>query len=51
MRDTHQSNRQDNGNTQLNGLRNELNDRVSKTHFLGRTARVAWNGSRRFRTI
>lgn len=51
MRDSANTNRQDNGNTQVNGLRNDFNDRVSKTHFLGRTPRIVWNSSRRYRTI
>ncbi len=42
---------QDNGNTQLNGIRNEFNSRVEKKKFMGGTPRVYWNNSRRFRTI
>lgn len=42
---------QENGNTQLNTIRNEFNSRVSKKKFLGETPRVYWNNSRRFRTI
>jgi hypothetical protein len=42
---------QQNGNNQLNSARNEFNDRTKKKLFLGATARVYWNNSRRFRTI
>ena len=42
---------QDNGNTQLNQVRNDFNDRVACKKFLGATPRVYWNSSRRFRTI
>ncbi len=42
---------QENGNTQLNSARNEFNDRVESKLFLGRTKKVVWTGSRRFRTI
>ena len=42
---------QDNGNTQLNNIRNEFNYRLQSKSFLGRTNRVAWTKKRRFRTI
>jgi hypothetical protein len=42
---------QDNGNLQLNSARNEFNDRVEAKSYLGRTKKVAWTGSRRFRSI
>ncbi|MDB3927517.1 hypothetical protein N9343_02110 [Flavobacteriaceae bacterium] len=42
---------QDNGNAQLNSLRNEFNDRVGTKSYLGRTKRVTWTGIRRFRSI
>jgi len=42
---------QQNGNAQLNSLRNDFNDRTNKKLFLGKTPRVHWNNSRRFRTI
>lgn len=42
---------QDNGNAQLNSVRNEFNDRVLTKSFLGRAKRVAWTGIRRFRSI
>ena len=42
---------QQNGNTQLNGIRNEFNDRVQSKSFMGRTNRVVWTKRRRYRTI
>jgi len=42
---------QQNGNTQLNGERNEFNKRVSTKLFMGRAQRVIWNDKRRYRTI
>ena len=42
---------QDNGNAQLNSVRNEFNDRVLTKSFLGRSKKVAWAGARRFRSI
>jgi len=42
---------QDNGNTQLNSVRNEFNDRIVTKSYLGRTKRVVWTGVRRFRSI
>jgi hypothetical protein len=42
---------QDNGNTQLNSIRNDFNSRVDRKKYLGATPRVYWNSSRRFRTI
>ena len=42
---------QQNGNTQLNGERNELNKRVSKLAYLGNAKKVTWDGKRRNRTI
>ena len=42
---------QDNGNTQLNGLRNDFNEKVGRMKFLGATPRMYWNDRRRFRTI
>ena len=42
---------QQNGNTQLNNIRSEFNDRVSKKKFMGNSPRQHWNASRRFRTI
>jgi hypothetical protein len=45
------SKNQENGNTQVNGIRNEFNERIHKKKFLGATPRIYWNSSRRFRTI
>jgi len=42
---------QDNGNAQLNSVRNEFNDRIVTKSYLGRTKRVAWTSVRRFRSI
>ena len=42
---------QQNGNTQLNQIRIDFNDRVYRKKYLGGTPRVYWNSSRRFRTI
>lgn len=42
---------QKNGNDQLNSIRNEFNDRLNKKLFLGKSNRVYWTNSRRFRTI
>ena len=44
-------NNQDNGNTQLNSERENLNDRIKTKKFLGNTMRIYWNDRRRFRTI
>ena len=43
--------RQDNGNEQLNSVRNEFNSRVEAKSYLGKTKKVAWTGARRFRSI
>tara|TARA_B100000683_G_scaffold177694_1_gene171220 strand:+ start:477 stop:617 length:141 start_codon:yes stop_codon:yes gene_type:complete len=42
---------QQNGNSQINSLRNEFNDRIESKKYMGRGKRIAWNGRRRFRTI
>jgi hypothetical protein len=42
---------QDNGNTQLNQIRNEFNDRVGSKKYMGNTPRVKFNNKRRYRTI
>jgi len=42
---------QENGNAQLNSLRNEFNNRIETKSYLGRTKRVAWAGNRRFRSV
>jgi hypothetical protein len=44
-------NKQDNGNTQLNSIRNEFNERVGKKSFLGKALRITWSDRRRYRTI
>jgi hypothetical protein len=44
-------NKQQNGNNQLNQIRNEYNNRVEKKFILGNAARIFWNNLRRFRTI
>ncbi len=43
--------RQDNGNDQLNSIRNEFNSRVEAKSYVGRAKRVAWTLNRRFRSI
>ena len=40
-----------NGNTQLNLVRNELNDRTLAKNYMGNGLRIFWNERRRFRTI
>jgi len=42
---------QQNGNTQLNGVRNEFNQRVEKKSYLGKANRIIWTKQRRYRTI
>ena len=42
---------QDNGNVQLNSMRNEFNNRVETKLYIGNTKRVAWTGLRRYRSI
>ena len=42
---------QENGNSQLNSVRNDFNEKVGKLKFLGNTPRIYWNDRRRFRTI
>ncbi len=41
----------DNGNTQLNSLKSEFNNRTELKSYLGRSKRVAWASSRRFNSI
>ena len=43
--------KQDNGNTQLNSLRNDFNDRVKDKSFMSQGKRILWNDRRGFRTI
>ena len=40
-----------NGNTQLNSERTNLNKRVGKFRFLSKTKKVQWDDKRRHRTI
>ena len=44
-------NKQDNGNTQLNSLRNDFNDRIKDRLYMSQGKRIVWNDRRRFRTI
>tara|TARA_Y100001972_G_scaffold121408_1_gene165388 strand:- start:461 stop:601 length:141 start_codon:yes stop_codon:yes gene_type:complete len=43
--------KQDNGNTQLNSVRNDFNDRTASKSYMGQGKRMTWNDRRRFRTI
>ena len=45
------NNNQVNGNSQLNQLRNDFNDRVQRKKALGNSMRVKLNNKRRYRTI
>jgi len=40
-----------NGNDQLNEIRNTFNYKVSKLNILGESKKIKWNKSRRFRAI
>ena len=42
---------QNNGNTQLNNDRNNLNEKISKLSFLGKSSKVKWSDKRRYRNI
>jgi len=42
---------QQNGNPQLNGERNSLNNRVSKLKMLSNSKKVKWSDKRRYRNI
>ena len=42
---------QNNGNTQLNNDRNNLNAKISKLSFLGKSSKVKWSDKRRYRNI
>ena len=44
-------NKQNNGNDQLNSIRNEFNDRTTSKKYMGQGKRMIWNDRRRFRTI
>ena len=42
---------QNNGNTQLNTDRNDLNQKINKLKMLGNSKKVKWSDKRRFRNI
>jgi hypothetical protein len=42
---------QNNGNTQLNTDRNDLNQKINKLKMLGSSKKVKWSDKRRFRNI
>ena len=42
---------QNNGNTQLNNDRNNLNQKISKLSLLGNSKKVKWSDKRRYRNI
>ena len=42
---------QSNGNAQLNDIRDEFNQRISKLAYLGKAKRHTWGDKRRNRTI
>ncbi len=44
-------NKTENGNQQLNSVREEFNQRVDKKVMLGNTKRISWNKFRRHRSI
>lgn len=43
--------RHDNGNEQVNSIRNEFNGRIEMKFYLGQAKRIAWSGYRRFRSV
>lgn len=45
------NNQQSNGNPQLNGARESVNNNVDRLTFLGRTLRRQWASRRRYRSI
>jgi len=45
------NNNQENGNTQLNTIRNDFNDRVQSKSYMGKSYRLKLNNKRRYRTI
>ena len=47
MNSTHQTN----GNTQVNGVRNDFNGKVDRLYLLGKSKKVQWDSRRRYRTI
>ena len=42
---------QQNGNTQINGMRDSFNSKVARSAMLGSTRKVAWDDKRRHRSI
>ena len=42
---------QNNGNTQLNNDRNNLNQKISRLGLLGKSKKVKWSDKRRYRNI
>ena len=42
---------QTNGNPQINGERNTLNQRISRLAYLGKSSKVKWSDRRRYRNI
>ena len=45
------SSSQQNGNTQVNGMRDSFNSKVANLSMLGSTRRVEWDSKRRHRSI
>jgi len=45
------SSSQQNGNTQVNGIRDSFNSKVARLSMLGSTKRVEWDNRRRHRSI
>ena len=42
---------QNNGNPQIQGVRNSINQRISRLAYLGKTKKVLWSDRRRYRNI
>ncbi len=42
---------QQNGNPQIQGARNSINQRISRLVYLGKTKKVLWSDRRRYRNI
>lgn len=42
---------QQNGNPQIQGVRNSINQRISRLVYLGKTKKVLWSDRRRYRNI
>ncbi len=45
------SEQQNNGNPQIQGERNSINQRISRLVYLGKTKKVLWSNRRRYRNI